>query len=78
MTRERINAVIAEQFAVPIESLTDSTRFKEDLNADSIDLVELAISLESVFNLPEPENGEFTAPATIGELIAYVDSLSTL
>ncbi len=54
MTREeyavRIKEVVAEQLNYDIEKLSDSTLFVEDLNADSLEIVELVMALENEFD----------------------------
>ena len=46
---ERVKRIIAEQLGVDEASITPKTSFVEDLNADSLDLVELIMSLEEEF-----------------------------
>ena len=46
---ERVKKIIAEQLGVDEGNITPKTSFVEDLNADSLDLVELIMSLEEEF-----------------------------
>lgn len=46
---ERVKRIIAEQLGVDEGNITPKTSFVEDLNADSLDLVELIMSLEEEF-----------------------------
>ena len=48
---ERLRKIIAEQLSVSEEEVTHEASFIEDLNADSLDLVELIMSLEEEFNV---------------------------
>jgi acyl carrier protein len=48
---ERLRKIIAEQLSVSEEEVTPEASFIEDLNADSLDLVELIMSLEEEFNV---------------------------
>ena len=54
MTRDeyavRIKEIVAEQLNYDIEKLTDDTLFVEDLNADSLEIVELVMTLENEFD----------------------------
>ena len=54
MTRDeyavRIKEIVAEQLNYDIEKLTDNTLFVEDLNADSLEIVELVMALENEFD----------------------------
>ena len=47
---ERVRKIIAEQLGVEEEEIKPETSFVEDLNADSLDLVELIMSLEEEFS----------------------------
>ena len=47
---ERVRKIIAEQLGVEESEITPQTSFVEDLNADSLDLVELIMSLEEEFS----------------------------
>ena len=46
---ERMQRIIADQFAVEPEEITENTSFEEDLGADSVDLVDLVMSMEQEF-----------------------------
>ena len=48
-TFERLKKIIVEQLGVDDEEVTPQASFVEDLNADSLDLVELIMSLEEEF-----------------------------
>jgi len=46
---ERVRAIVCEQLGVEEDQVTPTTSFVEDLNADSLDLVELIMALEEEF-----------------------------
>lgn len=46
---ERVRAIVCEQLGVDEDQVTPSTSFVDDLNADSLDLVELIMALEEEF-----------------------------
>jgi acyl carrier protein len=50
-TYERLKKIIVEQLGVDEEGVTATASFVEDLNADSLDLVELIMSLEEEFGM---------------------------
>lgn len=52
---ERVFAVIAEQLRVPPEQVTTIAHLIDDLNADSLDLVDLTIAIEEEFSTEENE-----------------------
>lgn len=71
MLTERIIKLIAEQFNVDEEGITLETSFKDDLNADSLDLVELIMALEDEFGL-EVEDEEVENIKTVGDAKEYI------
>ena len=54
---EKMREMIAEQLDVEAEDITMETRFKEDLEADSLDLFELVSSLEDEYGIDIPSRG---------------------
>lgn len=54
-TEERLRRMIAEQLSVSEDEVVPSASFIEDLNADSLDLVELIMSLEEEFGIKIPD-----------------------
>ena len=67
----RVKKVLAEQLAVDEAQVVPDARFAEDLNADSLDLVEVVMDLEDQFGLkiPDDDARELT---TVGKAIDYV------
>ncbi|OLS01731.1 acyl carrier protein [Tissierella creatinophila] len=47
----KIKEIISEQFNLDVEKVNLDTNFQDDLNADSLDLVELIMAFEDQFNL---------------------------
>jgi len=52
----RLRKIIAEQLSVDESEVTTDASFIDDLNADSLDLVELIMSLEEEFNVKIPDD----------------------
>ena len=69
---EKIAKLIADQFDVDVESITPETSFADDLNADSLDLVELMMSLEEEFDLGEVEDDSLDSIKTVGDAVEYI------
>ncbi len=69
---EKIRKIVAEQLDVEPESITAETRF-EDLNADSLDVVEVIMALEDEFGIAIPDE---TAEQmkNIGAAVDYITS----
>jgi acyl carrier protein len=75
MSKEEIMAklkpVIAEQLGVDESEVTENASFTEDLNADSLDLVELIMSLEEQFGL-QISDEDAEKLTTVGESVDYI------
>jgi len=69
---EKLCALIAEQFGVDAAAVTTETAFEDDLGADSVDLVELSMALETEFGLDEMEEEAIAAIVTVGDLYQYM------
>ena len=61
----------AEILGVPRETITETSQLKDDLGADSLDLVELVMALEDRTGISIPE-GEFKDVKTIGDAISVL------
>jgi len=72
MIFEKIRALIAEQFGVDEESITMETNVLEDLEAGSLDIVELSMAMESEFNLDEMQEEDLKGLRTVGDLVDLV------
>ena len=75
MTKEeilgKVKAVVAEKLNVGEDQVTTDAKFVEDLGADSLDQVELIMSLEDEFELKIPEE-EAEKLQTVGSAVDYV------
>jgi len=73
-----IKGIIVEQLGVPEEKVVPDANFKEDLEADSLDLVELIMAFEEYFEekfgrsveISDEEAQEIT---TVGQAVAYIE-----
>jgi acyl carrier protein len=68
---ERLKKIIAEQLSVSEDEVTPEANFIDDLNADSLDLVELIMSLEEEFGIEISEE-EAEKIHTVGDAIEYI------
>jgi acyl carrier protein len=66
-----IKQVAAEVLSVDTDAVTEQARFKEDLDADSLDLVELVMGLEERFDIQVPEE-DLEGVTTVGQAVDLV------
>jgi len=75
MTREevfeRIRDHLATELQIDADEIGDETRFKDDLNADSLHLVELLVELEDSYDIRIPDD-EAAKMATVGSVVDFV------
>lgn len=72
--RERVGRVLARQFHVPDERVTESATLDGDLGATSLDLVEVVMSLEDEFAI-EISDTESSRLNTVGDVLACVTAV---
>jgi len=70
---EKVKEIIVEQLGVEPEQVTMEARFKEDLQADSLDLVELIMAFEDEFG-GEISDEEAQEIKTVGQAVNYLKS----
>ncbi|WP_025026543.1 acyl carrier protein [Caldalkalibacillus mannanilyticus] len=72
-TFSRVKKIIVERLGVEESEVTLEASFKDDLGADSLDVVELVMELEDEFDL-EISDEEAEKISKVGEVVAYIDS----
>ena len=72
-TNARVTAIIVELLGVDEEQVVPDARFREDLEADSLDLVELIMAFEEEFG-GEISDEEAQKITTVGEANTYIDT----
>lgn len=76
MTSEEIfktmQEIIAEQFALDVDSVTMTSSFEDDLGADSVDLVELIMAMEEEFEVEEIPEEDLMTLKTVGDCVRYL------
>jgi acyl carrier protein len=71
-TLERVRKIVVEQLGVDEEEVLPTASFVEDLNADSLDLVELIMSLEEEFGM-EISDEEAEKITTVQDAVEYIN-----
>jgi len=74
MIFEKLCALIAEQFAISIDSISMDTSFVDDLGADSLDAVELTMAIEEVFDVPEVDEDTVIGFVTVGDIFRFISA----
>jgi len=71
-TYDRLKQIVAEQLGVDESEVTPQASFVDDLNADSLDLVELIMSLEEEFGMEIPDE-DAERIRTVQEAVDFVE-----
>lgn len=69
---EKLKAILSAQFDVDKDSITAETNIQEDLGADSLDVVDMLMSLEDEFDVEIPDE-KIEKLRTVGEVVAYIE-----
>lgn len=69
---ERVRGIVVEQLGVEDDEVTPSASFVDDLNADSLDLVELIMSLEEEFGTVEISDEDAEKIVTVQDAVDYL------
>lgn len=75
MVFERIREIMCEQLDLEEDSVTMESDIMEDFEADSLDLVDLVISLEDEFNMEVPDD-QIENFRTVGDVVRYIEENS--
>ena len=72
-TFEQVKAIIKDKLGVNEDKITEKATFVNDLGADSLDVVEFVMEVESKFGItiPDEDAGKM---ATVGDAVKYIDS----
>ena len=68
---EKIRDILVEQLSVDSEEVSMDANFIDDLNADSLDIVELVMAMESEFDISIPDE-DAEKIKTVGDAVEYV------
>ncbi len=68
---EKIRDIIAEQLSLDPSEITEESSFKDDLEADSLDLYELVMAIEQEYDLEFPQE-DLDSVQTVKDIIDYL------
>jgi acyl carrier protein len=72
MIFEKVKEIICEQFDIDEENVTPETDIREDLDADSLDLVDLVMSFEDEFKIEVPDDA-IESVKTVGDIVKFIE-----
>ena len=72
-TEDRVRGIVVELLGVDPERVTPAARFREDLEADSLDLVELIMKFEEEFG-GEISDEDAQKITSVGDAVTYIDT----
>ncbi len=72
MVLEKVKSILAHQFDVDAETITADTNIMEDLGADSLDVVDMLMSLEDEFDVEIPDE-EIEKMRTVADVVSYIE-----
>lgn len=71
-TFDDVKAIVVEQLSVSADEVKMESKFVDDLNADSLDVVELIMALEEKLGIEIPDEVA-EKMATVGDVVAYIE-----
>ena len=71
-TFERVQKIICEQLEIDSHLVTEDASISGDLGADSLDLVELSMSIEEEFDLEVPDD-VLDHVRTVGDIVKFIE-----
>lgn len=73
MVFEKVKSIVADQLDVEEEKVTAEASITEDLGADSLDVVDLVMSIEEEFDIEIPDEA-VEGIKTVGDIVSYIES----
>ena len=73
MVFEKVKSIIADQLEVEEEKVVAEASITEDLGADSLDMVDLVMSIEEEFDIEVPDEAVENIK-TVGDVVAYIEN----
>ena len=74
MTLDKVKQMLANQLDIQVEKIKEDSRLIEDLGADSLDMIEMLMSLEEEFGITVPDD-KVEGLKTVENIVAFIDSV---
>jgi acyl carrier protein len=75
MTFDKLKAILVDQLDVDEDAVTLDSSITEDLGADSLDVVDMVMSLEEEFDMEIPDE-DIENMKTVGDIVKFIESKS--
>lgn len=72
MSFEKVKSILVEELDLDAETVTLESNIKEDLGADSLDMVDLIMSIEDEFEIKVAES-DAASIKTVGDIVSYIE-----
>jgi len=73
MTLEKVKKLLADQLNIDVEKITENSKVIDELGADSLDVVEMLMTLEDEFNVSVSDEESVTLK-TVGDIVKLIES----
>jgi acyl carrier protein len=73
----KVKSIVAEKLGIEEDKIKPESAFADDLDADSLDIVDLIMALEEEFNIEIPDE-EAEKIATVGDAVDYIEEKSSV
>ncbi len=70
---EKVTKLLAEQLNIDAKTIKPTSRVVEDLGADSLDMIEMLMSLEENFGISVPDD-KVASLKTVNDIVAFIES----
>lgn len=72
MVFDKVKEIIVDQLDVDVDKVTNGANIQDDLGADSLDVVDLVMSLEEEFDIEIPDEA-VEGIKTVGDIVKYIE-----
>ena len=73
MVFDKVKELISEQLDVKADDITEASNIQDDLGADSLDVVDLVMSLEDEFDIEIPDEDQVENIKTVGDIVKFIE-----
>ena len=70
---EEVKKALSKQLRIDIDKITESSKIKDDLGADSLDILQLLMTIEEELGITVPDE-KLATFETVGDIVSYLES----